>query len=137
MRKPKALIIAAIILIITSACSGLNISNVGVPAEGKEYRLIKADEALELIGQERVHLIDVRNADEFINGYIKGMVNIRLNDLETKIGQEVSDKDDVIIVYCASGIRSAKAARMLCNAGYKNVFDLGGLESWPYEIQFD
>ena len=137
MRKLIVLVMMTIFALAATACSGIDVSDVGTPVEDQEYRLISADEDLELIGQEHVHLIDVRNPDELADGYIEGMVNIRLNDLDSEIEQEVPDKDDVIIVYCASGNRSAKAARMLCNAGYRSVFDLGGLNSWPYDIQVD
>ncbi|MDD4493499.1 MAG: rhodanese-like domain-containing protein [Eubacteriales bacterium] len=137
MRKLTIFIMLAVIALALTACNGINVASIGTPVEDQEYKSIKADEALELIGQEHVHLIDVRNPDELADGYIKGMVNIRLNDLDAEIGQEVPDKADVVIVYCASGNRSAKAARMLCNAGYKKVFDLGGLGSWPYDIQID
>lgn len=137
MRKLIVFVMMTVFVLAATACSSINVSDVGTPVKDQEYKLISADEALELIGQEHVRLIDVRNPDELVDGYIAGMVNIRLNDLDAEIEQEVPDKDDVIIVYCASGKRSAKSARMLSNAGYSNVFDLGGLDSWPYDIQID
>lgn len=131
------LVMMTVFVLAATACSDINVSDVGTTVEDQEYKMISAGEALELIGQEHVHLIDVRNPDELVDGYIAGMVNIRLNDLDAEIEQEVPDKEDVIIVYCASGGRSAKSARMLSNTGYSNVFDLGGLDSWPYDIQID
>jgi phage shock protein E len=136
-RRTVFIAMLAVFLLVAAACTGADESSLGTPVEGQEYRSISPEEALELIGQENVHLIDVRNPEELAEGYIAGMVNIRLNDLAAEIEQEVPDKEDVIIVYCTMGGRSAKSARMLCNAGYKNVFDLGGLESWPYDIQTD
>ena len=138
MRKLTIFILLAVFVLGAAACSGVNVSSAEIPAEEQEYEPISAEEAIELIGQENVHLIDVRNPEELVDdGYIEGMVNIRINDLNAEIEQEVPDKEDVIILYCASGNRSAKSARILCNAGYRNVYDLGGLNSWPYDIQID
>jgi rhodanese-related sulfurtransferase len=45
----------------------------------------------------------------------------------------IPDKEAKIVVYCRSGRRSAEAAKVLKELGYKNVYDLGGINSWPYE----
>lgn len=73
-------------------------------------------------------LLDVRTADEFRSGYIPGAVNISLQDLPQKL-KRVSTKKPVII-YCRSGNRSAHAARMLLQAGYTDIYDLGGIIDW-------
>ena len=137
MKKLAVWMLAAAVAFTTAACAGPNVAGVGEPVEGQAYRSITAEEAQELIGKEHVHLVDVRNPDELTGGYIDGMVNIRLNDLSDEISAEVPDKGDVVILYCASGNRSAKAARMLCNAGYRKVYDLGGISDWPYAVKTD
>jgi len=73
-------------------------------------------------------LLDVRIAEEFRSGSIPGAVNISLQDLPQKL-KRVSTKKPVII-YCRSGNRSATAAKLLLQAGYTDVYDLGGIIEW-------
>jgi phage shock protein E len=56
--------------------------------------------------------------------------NIKPEEAEKKL----KDKDAPIFVYCRSGNRSTSAASILVNLGYKNVYNLGGINNWPYEI---
>lgn len=73
-------------------------------------------------------LLDVRTAEEFGSGYIPGAVNISLQDLPQKL-KRVSAKKPVVL-YCRSGNRSATAAKLLLQAGYTDVYDLGGIIDW-------
>lgn len=73
-------------------------------------------------------LLDVRTAEEFHAGYIPGAINVSLQDLPQKLNK-ISTKKPVII-YCRSGNRSATAARQLLQAGYTDVYDLGGIIEW-------
>ena len=74
-------------------------------------------------------LIDVRSALEYEEGHLDKSINIAVDAIESSIESEVSDKDTKIIVYCRSGNRSATAAQTLVNMGYKNVYDLGAMNS--------
>ena len=47
------------------------------------------------------------------------------------------DKDAPWLVYCRTGRRSADAVQKLDALGYTNIYDLGGILSWPYEIEGD
>ena len=79
-------------------------------------------------------LIDVREAHEFAQGRIDGAVLIPLGQLSERAEVELPDIDAKIVVYCRSGRRSAEAAKILEDMGYTDVHDLGGINSWPYEI---
>ena len=48
--------------------------------------------------------------------------------------KNLEDKEATIFVYCRSGNRSATAANILIEQGYKNVYNLGGISNWPYEV---
>ena len=48
--------------------------------------------------------------------------------------KELADKDQMILVYCRSGRRSADAAQKLANMGYTNVVDFGGIKDWKGEV---
>jgi rhodanese-related sulfurtransferase len=71
-------------------------------------------------------IVDVRTPEEFEGGAVPGAVNIPMDDLGYHVDQ-LGEKDREITVYCASGARSAYAARMLQQMGFNNVQNGGGL----------
>lgn len=73
-------------------------------------------------------LVDVRTPEEFSGGYIPGAININLQELQQKLSRIPTDKP--VVVYCRSGNRSAFAANILKQAGYTEVYDLGGIIDW-------
>jgi phage shock protein E len=75
-------------------------------------------------------IVDVRSAAEFEDESYPGAVNIPLNLIPAKLDQ-LGPKDGPIIVYCASGARSAMAARFLKQEGYGNVVNAGGIDDMP------
>ena len=96
-------------------------------------------EVHELI-DEGVALIDVRETDEVAAGHLPGATHIPRGYLESRIEGVVPDRAAHVIVYCASGNRSAYAARTLTeDLGYTNVSSMtGGITLWKdrgYEVQ--
>jgi sulfur-carrier protein adenylyltransferase/sulfurtransferase len=78
-----------------------------------------------------VHLIDVRERDEFVEGHIEGAEFIPRGFLDLKIEGAVPRKDEPIVLYCAGGTRSALAARTLVELGYTDVRSMaGGFTAW-------
>ena len=73
-------------------------------------------------------LLDVRTPQEFASGHIAGAENIALQSLPQRIGDIPQDRP--IVIYCRSGSRSRSAARVLAQAGYVDVYDLGGIIKW-------
>lgn len=98
------------------------------------YQKITADDAVKKI-DEGAYLIDVREPDEYADSHIVGSTNIPLGDIEQQIKNIIDEKQSSIIVYCRSGSRSKQASNALISMGYSNVYDLGGIQSWPYEIE--
>ena len=86
-----------------------------------------------------VHLIDVRERDEFSNGHIEDAETIPRGLLDLKIENIVPNKSDEVILYCAGGTRSALAAKTLKDIGYENVSSMadgfGGWKDAGYPIQ--
>jgi phage shock protein E len=70
-------------------------------------------------------VIDVRSPGEFNSGHLRSAVNIPLGELETGVPKQVKDKDQVLLLHCASGARSALGVKKLKGLGYANVFNLG------------
>jgi rhodanese-related sulfurtransferase len=72
-------------------------------------------------------VIDVRSAGEFSSGHLPKAINIPMEELESGLPQRVKDKDQVLLLHCLSGTRSAIAKSKLKGMGYMNVFNLGSL----------
>lgn len=97
------------------------------------YKTISPKDAKEKMTTfENVVLLDVRTPDEYNEKHIQGAILIPDYDIETTIASQIPNKDTTIIVYCRSGYRSRTSANKLINMGYKNVYDLGGINSYPY-----
>lgn len=73
-------------------------------------------------------LVDVRTPEEFQGGHLEGAVNVPVDELETRLS-ELGPKENKLVVYCRSGMRSARAAEVLRKAGHE-VFDLGSMRNW-------
>lgn len=73
-------------------------------------------------------LLDVRTPQEFASGHIQGAVNISVETLASRLNEVPNGQP--IVVYCRSGNRSAQASQILAQAGYTNIYDLGGLIDW-------
>ena len=95
---------------------------------------IDAKSAKEMTEKGQAVLVDVRTPGEYAMGHINGANLLPLDTLSEQTAAALADKDAAVIVYCQSGARSAHAAAQLAAMGYKNVFDLGGIFSWPYGI---
>ena len=77
---------------------------------------------------ETTVLIDVRSAEEYASGHLRGAVNIPHDRIEEEIGAVAADKTARIILYCRSGRRADTALNALKAIGYENVSNYGGLE---------
>lgn len=95
------------------------------------YKKISPEEAKKMMDEKPCLVLDVRTEDEFVLGHIENSVCIPVDDLDGRL-DELPDKDRTILVCCRSGRSSALAAEYLDRAGYKNVYDFGGLVYWRY-----
>jgi rhodanese-related sulfurtransferase len=86
-------------------------------------------QATRLINDSGAVVLDVRGTDEFAAGHVPNSRNIPVADLDKRLGELPAGKP--VIVVCASGSRSAKAAATLRKSGRSDVFCLdGGLSGW-------
>ena len=83
---------------------------------------------------ENIFLIDVREKDEYDSGHIKNALLLPLGDVKLKAQNVLPDKNKKIIVYCKSGRRAEMAAKELQSMGYTDVYNLGGILDWQYEV---
>lgn len=73
-------------------------------------------------------LLDVRSVEEFQSGHLPGAVNLPLPEISAKAADRFPDRNVPLYLYCRSGRRSENARRILQDAGYSNVHNLGGFE---------
>ena len=104
--------------------------------QGAVYVSITAEEAKQIIDSEEGYIIlDVREQDEYDAGHIPGAIVIPHEEIADKAEEVLTDKDQLILVYCRSGRRSKIAAEALAELGYTNIKEFGGILDWPYEVE--
>lgn len=103
---------------------------------GGNINKISAAEVLEKMKEnQKIQLIDVREQSEFREGHIPRAKNIPLGVVSEEMEKYVPEKEEMIYIYCHSGMRSVQACNILMKKGYTNVYNLGGITSWPYDIE--
>ncbi|MGN0174020.1 MAG: rhodanese-like domain-containing protein [Acutalibacteraceae bacterium] len=129
MTRILKLTLVLLIVASLSACQ----KNVEQTKE-ESYMNITANEAKEIMDTQSDYIIlDVRTEEEFAQGHIPNAVLIPDYEIETKATSMLTDKNQLILVYCRSGRRSKNAAEKLVKLGYKNIKEFGGIIDWPYE----
>lgn len=146
--KKKAMIMAlAFLLIGMTACevAGIKITEeesknpTSIQKEGSEvlnFQEITPEEAKKRLESEAgIILLDVRTPEENEEKRIPNSLLIPVDNIEKEAVTKLTDKEATLFVYCRSGRRSAIAAKALTEMGYTKVFDLGGINDWPYETE--
>jgi molybdopterin/thiamine biosynthesis adenylyltransferase/rhodanese-related sulfurtransferase len=117
----------------------------------KDWFIIKAKKEGSEISVEETHgllqkkepivLLDIREKEEIALGYINGTVFLPQGFLSEKVENLLPDKNVPVVVYCAGGIRSLAAAKLMREKGYMNVFSMAkGIDGWRaagYEVMSD
>ena len=99
-----------------------------------EIREVDTAQADTLRGEPDAVILDVREADEYEQGAIPGAVHIARGSLESSVEARLTDKSAPVVVHCASGVRSAFAAKTLGEMGYENAVSMaGGFNKWKDE----
>ena len=115
----KKIISICILLLMLSACGD------------RKFETIDTNRAVELINENAI-IIDVREVEEYNREHIPNAINIPLSEIDT-----ISyNKNDTIIVYCQSGMRSLEAVKILADMGYTSLYNLdGGLLNWGGSLE--
>ena len=121
-----ALVLASLAAVVIVGITCLN-SCVG---QQLFYWVISVSDARAMLQpSSNVLVIDVRLPEEYVQGHLKGAINIPLSDLPLRIGGLEHNRP--ILVYCQTGIRGAQASSILVKAGFTKVFNLeGGITAW-------
>ena len=127
----KKLILIFMAMMLLTAC--------GHDKENKQeavYVNITAAEAKEIMdSQEGYVILDTRTQEEYDESHIPGAILIPHDEITQKAESVLTDKNQMILVYCRSGRRSKLAAEDLVALGYTNIKEFGGIIDWPYEVE--
>ena len=100
------------------------------------YQQISQEEAKEMMDSQDVIILDVREQDEYDSGHISGAVLLPVGTIdETTAAEVIPEKDSTVLVYCRSGNRSKTASSSLAELGYTDIYEFGGINTWPYETE--
>ena len=105
-------------------------------SQGAGYVNITAEQAKEIMdSQDGYIILDVRAQDEFDESHIPGAILIPHDEITEKAEDLLTNKDQLILIYCRSGRRSKLAAEAFVELGYTNIKEFGGIIDWPYETE--
>ena len=128
MKKLLFLLLAVVLL---TACAHTKEND-----QEAAYMNITAEEAKAIMDIEEGYIIlDARTQEEYDQGHIPGAIVISHEEIAEKAEEVLTDKDQLILVYCRSGRRSKIAAEALVELGYTNIREFGGIIDWPYEVE--
>ena len=124
----RMLLLLFSLLLLLAGCSGNTADN--------SYQQITQEEAKEMMDTQNVVILDVREQNEYDGGHIPGAVLLPVGTIdETAAAEVIPDKDSTVLVYCRSGNRSKTASSKLAELGYTNIYEFGGINTWPYETE--
>lgn len=98
------------------------------------YREISSKDAAELIRNIAPLVLDVRTPGEYRRGHLKDSVLIPLQQLQARLPEIAGNRDQDVLIYCATGNRSTVAAKILIDSGFKRIYNLRqGIAGWEME----
>lgn len=92
---------------------------------------LKAQDMVRVMSNDNAFVLDVRLDKEYKEGHIINAINIPVGALESRIKEILDRKNNPVIIYCQTGMRSKKAGAILKKHGFETMYNLsGGLNSW-------
>ena len=79
-------------------------------------------------------LFDVRSRAEYQQMHLPGAIYAPAAGIAAAAVQQQAERGTPILIYCRVGLRSRAAAEELTRMGYTQVYDIGGIADWPYEV---
>jgi rhodanese-related sulfurtransferase len=116
-----ALLLSTPLMSLILSCSNDNMN----------YMSVDVEEFEAAISDTTVQVLDVRTAEEYMEGHIARSINIDVKTDTFEVGANTRlDKSHTVALYCRSGRRSKKAAEILSNNGFKVIELNEGITSW-------
>ena len=108
----------------------------GETAMENSYQSISQEDAKQMMDEQEVVILDVRDQDEYDSGHIPGAVLLSVGAInEDTAAAVIPEKESIVRVYCRSGNRSKTASLALAELGYTEIYEFGGITTWPYEVE--
>lgn len=107
----------------------------GCAVKDATYQHISQEEAKRMMDTQSVIILDVREQHEYEAARIPDSVLLPVGTIdEESAAAVIPEKDSVVLVYCRSGNRSRTAADKLAKLGYTQIYEFGGITTWPYGV---
>ena len=124
----RRMLLILVIALVLTGCGGKEMKNT--------YQQISQEEAKNMMDTQEVIILDVREQDEFDAGHIPGALLLPVGIIsEETAAAVIPERNSVVLVYCRSGNRSKTASGALAELGYTNIYEFGGIHTWPYEVE--
>lgn len=121
-------------ILLTLFTAALFSPSTGIAEQSSSNSNVTPEKALELIKNKQIDLIlDVRTPGEYNGplGNIEGSILIPVQDLAERLGEIKDYKDKTVLVYCHTGARSSRSAKILGSNGFKKIINMdGGIVGW-------
>lgn len=103
----------------------------GCAPQSANYEQVSSAEAAQMMEEKSDYVIlDVRTQAEFDEAHIPGAICVPNESIQSEPPSALSDKNQLVMVYCRSGNRSKQAAKKLADMGYTRIVEFGGINSW-------
>lgn len=143
MKRITILFLASLLLL--TGCSMININTNNETTEktiseternNSMYEQIDQKTAKQMMDEQDVLILDVREQDEYDSGHIVDAVLLPVGTItEETAASVIPEKDTTVLVYCRSGNRSKIASKALADLGYTQIYEFGGIKTWQYETE--
>jgi phage shock protein E len=102
-------------------------------ASADEPTLLAADEAVTVLAEDDVEVIDVRTPEEYEEGHVIGamLIDFQSDDVEQQLDE--LERDQTYVLYCRTGNRSGQAAELMDELGFTDVYDAGAYDDLAEE----
>ena len=132
--RVAAMLLCAALILLMSGCTEVFQIMDGPDMVREPYMQISQETALRMMEQDDGHVVvDVRREDEYEAGHIPGAILIPNESIGEERPSALPDLQQTILIYCRSGNRSKEAASKLAQMGYLNLYEFGGIPTWPGE----
>jgi rhodanese-related sulfurtransferase len=96
-----------------------------------QYRVLTTDESADFIETHDPVILDVRTQQEYRGGYIENSILLPVQELQQRIHEIDTHRNDSILIYCATGNRSTVASKILIDQGFNRIYNMkNGIRGW-------
>lgn len=134
VRRIARLLALAVLVTAAAACARYNSFPPEKSADLKDSETLKSlVDGGGTTGAGAYRIVDVRPPESYQRGHIPTAINIPNGDTDAIVSPPA--KDTFLILYCETGGRAERAAKLMAEKGYQYLFNWGGFGNWPYPVE--